>query len=604
MLEIIKNILRNKIFNRIASQFILSYIVFATIAIASVGFFLLNETEEFIRLSTQEKQLEIAKRSASQITYFVENTFNSLTFATEIQDVYLMQPFNQEKILDMLKINNDFYRKLYITDSTQAVTATTDFAAQDTILQNPPVELDRNRLSRNIVPVEIIENRPVITVSIPILQYENFVGTLAAEVDVSFIWDLVDSLSAQLTGGQVYIVSSRGEIIAHPNRRLVYSNENLSSFPFVQNLLDGQNGTDFYNDPFIENTRLICAYIPVPELYWGVVVAQDEAVALAVSREILTRLIFIIIGSIILASVLGIVITRNLVQPLKSLVEGAQNVSKGALHSRITIPRTDELATLAKEFNIMTENLEKTQSKLQMAEQLATVSKFASVIAHEIRNPFNSIVINIQVLKRGMEKKENKERLEQYLEIIDSEIKRIDDLIENYLNISRPQEFKPESIDIDVLLDELILANHAKAVKQHIKVERKSELESPNIVGDQDKLKQAFLNIILNSFQAMLDGGKLKISVTDTQHNWRKQTYVKVIFEDSGVGIDSSNMPNVFDYFYTSKTKGTGLGLPVTKQIIEMHYGSIDIISTPSHGTTVIINLPKEIETNDERIDS
>ena len=349
---------------------------------------------------------------------------------------------------------------------------------------------------------------------------------------------------------------------------------------------------------------MICAYIPVPELYWGVVVAQDEAVALAVSREILTRLIFIIIGSIILASVLGIVITRNLVQPLKSLVEGAQNVSKGALHSRITIPRTDELATLAKEFNIMTENLEKTQSKLQMAEQLATVSKFASVIAHEIRNPFNSIVINIQVLKRGMEKKENKERLEQYLEIIDSEIKRIDDLIENYLNISRPQEFKPESIDIDVLLDELILANHAKAVKQHIKVERKSELESPNIVGDQDKLKQAFLNIILNSFQAMLDGGKLKISVTDTQHNWRKQTYVKVIFEDSGVGIDSSNMPNVFDYFYTSKTKGTGLGLPVTKQIIEMHYGSIDIISTPSHGTTVIINLPKEIETNDERIDS
>ncbi len=600
MLEIIKNILRNKIFNRIASQFILSYIVFATIAIASVGFFLLNETEEFIRLSTQEKQLEIAKRSASQITYFVENTFNSLTFATEIQDVYLMQPFNQEKILDMLKINNDFYRKLYITDSTQAVTATTDFA----VLQNPPVELDRNRLSRNIVPVEIIENRPVITVSIPILQYENFVGTLAAEVDVSFIWDLVDSLSAQLTGGQVYIVSSRGEIIAHPNRRLVYSNENLSSFPFVQNLLDGQNGTDFYNDPFIENTRLICAYIPVPELYWGVVVAQDEAVALAVSREILTRLIFIIIGSIILASVLGIVITRNLVQPLKSLVEGVQNVSKGALHSRITIPRTDELATLAKEFNIMTENLEKTQSKLQMAEQLATVSKFASVIAHEIRNPFNSIVINIQVLKRGMEKKENKERLEQYLEIIDSEIKRIDDLIENYLNISRPQEFKPESIDIDVLLDELILANHAKAVKQHIKVERKSELESPNIVGDQDKLKQAFLNIILNSFQAMLDGGKLKISVTDTQHNWRKQTYVKVIFEDSGVGIDSSNMPNVFDYFYTSKTKGTGLGLPVTKQIIEMHYGSIDIISTPSHGTTVIINLPKEIETNDERIDS
>ncbi len=542
--------------------------------------------------------MEIAKTTALQITYFADNMINPLSFATEFQDIYLMQPFNQEKTLDMLRINHSFYRKLYISDTAGTVVASTVHAFQDTASKNYFIDLENDPTSQNISPVEIIDDRPLIRVSTPIMQYDKFVGTLAAEVDVSFIWDLVDTQSFPLTGGQVFIVSDQGEIIAHPNRRLVYNNEDLLSFPFIQRLLTGQDGTDFYNDPFLEDTRMICAYIPVDKLHWGIVVAQDESEAFAVSNAIFTRLISIIIGSIILASVLGIVITRNLTQPLKWLVEGVQNVSKGALHSRIAITRPDELATLANEFNTMAENLEKIQNKLQMAERLATMSKFASVIAHEIRNPFNSIVINMQIIKRGMEKKESGKRLDQYINIIDSEIRRIDGLIENYLSLAKPKEFKPEAIDIDVLLDELILAHHAKAAKQHIKFERISDIKAPVLTADQDKLKQAFLNIILNSFQAMPEVGTLKISVSDGLLDQLNGSMVKIIFEDSGVGIGPHEMSKIFDYFYTSKTKGTGLGLPVTKQIIEMHHGNIDIVSTPNHGTTVTAKLPNEPQTS------
>jgi len=593
MITFLKKILPKNIFNKIVSQFIFSYVFLVSLSIVFVGFFLITETNNFIKKSVSENQLEIARRSAKEIYYFVHNTFDILSYATTTNEINEMQPFKQQRILDELQINNKFYRKIFVVDTTGSIISTTEIGVKDTLYKETEIYNSASQLSQYISPVNIKDKRPVITVARRIMQFERKVGILAAEVDVSFIWELVDSLSYNVPGGLVFIVSDKGKVIAHPNRILVYNNEDFSGLPFMGHLLSYNEGTRLFKDPYNNNEPMLCAYKPVEELRWGIVVSQTKSEAFAVSRGILIKLIYIVIGSIIFASILGILITRNLVQPLKRLVEGVQRVSEGAVPGRIDIPRTDELATLAHEFNNMTENLEKIRKKLQMAERHATMTRFASVVAHEIRNPFNSIVINMRVLKRGMEKHENPERLEQYMEMIDQEINRIDGLIRNYLSLTKPGEFKPAPTDLNVLLDDLILSHHAKAVNQSIRIERESEEESLIIPADADQLKQAFLNIILNSIQAMPDGGMLKIAVLVHHDNKKHPSTVKVLFQDTGVGIKPEHLPDVFEFFYTSKPSGTGLGLAVTQQIIRMHHGTIEITSAPNHGTTVSVYLPK-----------
>ena len=596
MIRFLRKLFRTKILNKIVTQFVFSHVFLAVLSIALVGFFLLSEINSFITQSVKNNQLEVARRSASEIYYFVSNTLNNLSFATKFRDVYLMQSIDQQVVLDEMQTNNkEIYRKIFVTDTTGTIVSTTEFGAVGLIDEDFPYLDDQPLGSPYISPVNIIDDRPVITVSTPIIQYDRFVGNLSAEIDVGFIWDLVDSLSKKIPGGQVYIISDNGTLIAHPTLSYVYNNENLASFAFVQNLLDNNEGTDTYEDLLANGETMICAYTPVKELKWGIVVAQTQSVAYSVYRDILQKWILIIAGSIVIALVLGIIITRNLVQPLKKLVEGVQRVSEGSSPGTIEIPHTEELATLAREFNHMTENLESVQKKLQMAERLATMSKFASVVAHEIRNPFNSVVINLQVLKRDIRKKEPPDRLEQHMDVIDSEIRRIDDLIQNYLSFTKPREFDPHDTDLHILLDEIILAQHARAEKQSVRIERETDHDSLIIPADEDQLKQAFLNIMLNSFQAMPKGGSLKIAVL-ADHNGGGDCdgTVKIVFEDSGIGIEPDNLPKVFDFFYTSKTTGTGLGLAVTQQIIEAHHGTINISSTPDHGTAVTVLLPKE----------
>ena len=130
---------------------------------------------------------------------------------------------------------------------------------------------------------------------------------LAAEVRLNFVWDLVDSLSNNIQGGYMYIVSDKGTVIAHPDYKLAINNEDFSSFGFIQDLLADNEGTDVYTDPFNENEPMFCSYTPVRELHWGIVVAQSESEAFEASRNMLYKLIYIIIGSIIFAGFLGII---------------------------------------------------------------------------------------------------------------------------------------------------------------------------------------------------------------------------------------------------------------------------------------------------------
>lgn len=222
-------------------------------------------------------------------------------------------------------------------------------------------------------------------------------------------------------------------------------------------------------------------------------------------------------------------------------------------------------------------NLEK---KLRQQEKLAAVGQLAAGIAHEIRNPLASISGSVQLMAHT---NNNMSEEDQKLnKIILREIDRLNNLISEFLDYVRPEAKGEDVFDLSSMLKEIL-----EMVKLNEKLnqntEQDVELECANkLLGHKDKLKQAFLNVIINAYQAMEKVEDPKLSV----RCFSKNSNIVVEVEDNGVGISKDSLERIFEPFHTTKAKGTGLGLAITHKVFEMHNATVDVISEVGQGTT------------------
>lgn len=228
--------------------------------------------------------------------------------------------------------------------------------------------------------------------------------------------------------------------------------------------------------------------------------------------------------------------------------------------------------------------LKKLQERLLHNEKLAAMGQTASIIGHEFKNRLGVMRNSVYFIKMKLPVAE--EKVIKHLSMLEDEIGETNKIIEDILTFTRmmPPEFK------GVDLKELLLHTLDKIqVSEKIKVTTRIESGLPRIQADAARLSSVFINIILNSFDAMKDGGELSIS------GEREKDFIKIVFRDTGVGIKAEEKKNIFEPFFTTKPRGTGLGLAIAKAIIEAHKGSIDIESEFGQGTSVIIKLPVEV---------
>ena len=238
--------------------------------------------------------------------------------------------------------------------------------------------------------------------------------------------------------------------------------------------------------------------------------------------------------------------------------------------------------------------------EVQQAEKLAVVGQLAAGIAHQIGTPLNVISGSAEYLM--MESGGEKPR-PQELDIIIAQTDRITKLIQQLLNFARPARMELRSLDLGKLLEGLLTLTEHQIAKEGISVKAEFGSDLPPILGDANQLEQAFLNIVINAWHAMPDGGRLSLAtraVPATERHRRvgraAQLGVEVVIADTGMGIAPENMPKIFDPFFSTKGvgKGTGLGLAISRRIVEDHHGSIDVDSAVGRGTTFSIWLPAE----------
>jgi len=230
------------------------------------------------------------------------------------------------------------------------------------------------------------------------------------------------------------------------------------------------------------------------------------------------------------------------------------------------------------------------EDRIQLAERLSSLGHLAAGVAHEIRNPLNAIGMGLQRLKREFlpQNETKKEEYISFMELILKEIRRVNEIIEQFLTLSRPFQLNLTMSPLQDLLKNLITLFQEEASSQGIILQTEILTGLPFIKMDPERLTQALINIMKNGMQAMRQGGTLRIETK------LLKDAVEVMISDSGSGIPPDQMEKIFNYYYTTKEKGVGLGLPIAHRIIEAHGGQLKIESRVDSGTKVTVTLPVE----------
>ena len=252
------------------------------------------------------------------------------------------------------------------------------------------------------------------------------------------------------------------------------------------------------------------------------------------------------------------------------------------------------------------EYLSEVQSTIRYSRKLAALGRLSAGVAHEVKNPLNAMMIHLELLRQQFSARlaparamaggavaaaappvPDREQALQHVDIIASEIRRLDQVVQGFLKFTRPEDLKLQPIAVGTLLNEIapILRPEADRAGVELIVDCDS---APDVNGDPAMLRQAFLNLALNAIQAMPHGGTLRIACEETRGH-----RVSISVSDSGVGIKPEHLPRIFELYFTTKERGSGVGLSMVYRTVQMHDGDIEVQSTPGAGTTFRIVLPQ-----------
>jgi signal transduction histidine kinase len=287
------------------------------------------------------------------------------------------------------------------------------------------------------------------------------------------------------------------------------------------------------------------------------------------------------------------IFSKRFTRPITELSQAARRVTAGQLDFKVPVSGPVEVSTLTETFNEMLAGLRQRASleeQLERVERSAMVGRLASGIAHEIRNPLNFINLSIDHLQASFAPKDEASRTPfvHILTTIKDELARLNRLVSDFLSYGRPAKLKLRDVDAYVLIEEVRDLVTAKAVEQGVQIAiTRNGVDETRINADAEQIKTCFSNLMINAVQAMTDGGELQVRMCGSN------AHLEIEFADTGSGILPENLHQIFEPYFSTKETGIGLGLPLTKKIIEEHGGQIAVASEVGNGTTFRVILPR-----------
>jgi signal transduction histidine kinase len=241
------------------------------------------------------------------------------------------------------------------------------------------------------------------------------------------------------------------------------------------------------------------------------------------------------------------------------------------------------------------------QSTLNYSRKLAALGRLMAGVAHEVKNPLNAMTIHLELLKQKLEAQQairegrppgavpaQNVDLQKHVSVISHEIRRLDEVMMGFLKFARPDELKLQPVMLSDLISDVVTTVTPEAERNNVAVKVDCPAALPEINADSGMLRQAILNLALNACQAMPDGGTLRFACRSTPRR-----RVEIDVEDTGTGIPPENLSRIFDLYFTTKEKGSGIGLSMVYRIVQLHDGEVEVQSTPGSGTRFRLVFPQ-----------
>jgi len=443
-------------------------------------------------------------------------------------------------------------------------------------------------------------------------------GVIVADVDLRPVVDAIDRARIG-EAGSAYAVTSRGELIAHPDKNLVLAHTSFASLPQVHAALTAAATAraDVTTGRDRDGVEVLSAYQRVDVPGWWVFVEEPLSVAFAPIESAIWRTALLLVVFLLVAVVTSVLLARNLVRPIESIQVAAAKIGAGALDQRIETSSRDELGALADEFNRMAVRLEASyvgleQQVQERTQELASAlarldeksreleaashhkSAFLANMSHELRTPLNAISGFSQVLRKQLIGEVNEKQAE-YLDDILASSRHLLSLIDDVLDLAKVEagqiqlEVLPFSLREALERGVVIVREHA--TREGVQVSLASDSGVDMVVGDERRITQVVFNLLSNAVKFAPTGGTVDVATA------RVNGEVRVSVSDSGPGIAPADQARIFEEFQQGaagkeQREGTGLGLALSKRLVELHGGRIWVDSELGKGSTFVFTLP------------
>jgi signal transduction histidine kinase len=570
---------------RITSRFVMLIATAAVAPLVIYGGLSISSLRSGTRESVNQGNVALAGQVATRVKLYIDNTARILrSTAQELGETSLAQ-WQQSRILKNHVLEFPEFHEISMFDAGGRVVATSRVGPPETKVSTVSSHTTQGV---EVAPIFLdTDGLPTTDLSIRLKTGTTTTGWLIARISLEDLWRFVDQVRVGREG-YALVLSSELQVIAHGNpaeKRLVaLPVDPQHPLPEVD-VISKHNESQFaeiYRDR--DNREKLAAVARVPDINWTVIVEQptDEAYAIASSfqQQLVAAIGLALLGTILL----GWVWARSFITRIFALTAATRALAEGRMDQRVAIGGRDEIHQLGDSFNSMADRLVELQEDVRKQERQAMFGRIAAGLVHDLSHPIQNIGNSCKLIVKMFDDHEYRETFKRTVEREMVMIKRV---LDDLRNIARPIPLERFPVEIQRSVSEVVDSMQPHAETAGVTLQLETSAEPAFIEGDVFALGRVYRNLILNAIQATAPGGLITVG-TETRAD---RVFVRV--QDTGCGIPADRLAAVFEDFVTTKRRGLGLGLAISRKIVDQLGGQITVTSEVGKGTTFVLEFPR-----------
>ena len=525
--------------------------------------------------SVAEGNLNVARRAAQQIEQYMDKNVKVLqAVAAELRHTEL-RTWQQDRIVKNYVLDFREFRELTLFAPDRTVVASSRLSA--TSLRVPS---DADRDTQTIAPIAVDDDfLPTTTITIPLSRLGRRDGWLVGEVSLEEPWRMVDGIRVGAEGFAL-LVAEDGRLLAHgrpEEKARVAAGENLSDHELVAAMtglsetsaspaprtaptLPAGDRTPHLEYEAPDGRMLLGVAAPVASLGWTVIVEQPTSEAFALAEQLQLELVFIITLALIATVTLGYYWGQSFIKPIFTLIRGTEAIAAGRLDDRVAIGGHDEFHQLGEAFNGMADKLIDLKEDVRKQERQAMFGRIAAGLVHDISHPIQNIANSCRLI---LNLREDPEYRETFQRTVDREFASIKRVLDDLRNLARPMPLERFPVDVNRAIQDTVDSMAPLAETGGVVLESGLSPHPLYVEGDRFALGRMYRNLIVNAIEATSPGGSITVTTADLG------TRAQITVRDTGLGIPPERLGAIFEDFNTTKRRGLGLGLAISRKIVE-----------------------------------